>query len=227
MTEPARAFGDDPGTDVFTVYVGGVRVDPKTLPGYVATGPTVSITEAAKTGDYTIRDDGLIEYVRPMTAQQPGQATASHSPPNNMCVVVCDKTGVVVRIEGAPVPEGVVVGQPIPAAVPVAPIVPPPATVTVAPHVVAAALGQTVVTATPSAPVVVVTKTATGVVASASVPTGFEAEAGHIFAVVRADAAAALQAVENFFHHLFAKKKAAADGLTGSGAPAQQLPRTL
>jgi len=131
MSEPTGnatgpAFGDDPGTDTFTVYVDGVKVDPTTLPGYVATGPNVSIAEAAKTGDYTIRDDGLIEYVRPMTAQTPGQQTAQHSPPPGLCVVVCDKTGVVVRIEGSPVPDGVAMNEPLPApAAPAAPAAAP------------------------------------------------------------------------------------------------------
>jgi len=128
-------FGDDPGTDTFTVYVDGVQVDPMTLPGYVATGPNVSITEAAKTGDWTIRDDGCIEYVRPMTAMEPGQTTAQFSPPSGgMCVVVCDKTGVVVRIEGTPVPDGIVVGQPMPTPSPAvdAPVVVPEALAPVA-----------------------------------------------------------------------------------------------
>ncbi len=59
-------IGHDAGTSTFLCVLNGAVVDPTTLAGYVATSATVSIAEAAKTGSWTIRDDGLIEYVRAM-----------------------------------------------------------------------------------------------------------------------------------------------------------------
>lgn len=83
MTAP-RPFGDDPGTETFVVTLNDQIVDPTTLPGYAATGPAISREQAlAAGGQWTIRDDGLIENL--VAGEQ-----LTHPAPAGLCTWVGD-----------------------------------------------------------------------------------------------------------------------------------------